>query len=91
MPLSLTETKSLCHIAYDGRRGERYRFHGGQIWTVTNHWATSITGFKAVLLSGEGKAVLTFAGTDSLIDAVVDLAQVGGQTPAHYDQALVVA
>lgn len=91
MPLSLGETKGCCYVAYDGERGNRYRFPDGIVWSVTGHWATAITGFKAALLSGNSQTVLAFAGTDSLMDVVVDIAQVGGMLPPQYMQALMLA
>lgn len=90
MPLTVGEAKGCCHVAYDGRANERYRFPGGDVWSVIDHWATSITGFKAVLLGSNTNRVLAFAGTDSLMDAAVDLLQVGGQTPPQYHQALAL-
>ncbi len=91
MALTLGETKGCCHVAYDGERGEQYRFPGGAVWSVSSHWATQITGFKAALLRGEGKVVLAFAGTDSLIDVAVDILQVVGGIPPQYPQALLLA
>lgn len=91
MPLSLGETKGCCHVAYDGVNGDRYRFPDGNVWSVTSHWATAITGFKAALLSGNDKTVLAFAGTNSLMDVVVDIAQVGGMLPPQYVQAVMLA
>lgn len=91
MALSLEVTKGCCHVAYDGVAGESYRFPGGDVWTVSRHWWSSITGFKAALLSSGSKSVLSFAGTDSIIDAVVDIAQVLGDVPPQYHQALLLA
>ncbi|HLA96214.1 MAG TPA: hypothetical protein VK612_10870, partial [Pyrinomonadaceae bacterium] len=67
MPLSLGETKGCCHVAYDGETGDSYRFPGGDTWSVTDDWSTSLTGFKATLITSDSKIVLAFAGTDSLI------------------------
>lgn len=91
MPLSLGETKGCCHVAYDGVRNDRYRFPDGNVWSVAEHWATSITGFKAALLSGNDKTVLAFAGTNSLMDVIVDIAQVAGLLPPQYMQAVMLA
>ena len=41
--------------------------------------------------SGSDVFVLAFAGTDSIVDVVVDLAQVGGGTPPQYVQAITLA
>jgi hypothetical protein len=90
MPLTVGEAKGCCHVAYDGVSNERYRFPAGDIWSVVDHWATSITGFKAVLLRSDRHLVLSFAGTDSIMDALVDLAQVGGSVPPQYPQALAL-
>ena len=90
MPLTVGEAKGCSHVAYDGVSSERYRFPSGEVWSVVDHWATSVTGFKAVLLRSDSKLVLSFAGTDSLLDAVVDLAQVGGSVPPQYHQALIL-
>jgi hypothetical protein len=91
MALNISDTKGCCHVAYDGLRGERYRFASGVIWTVSEHWATRISGFKAVLLVGDSKSVLAFAGTDSLMDVAVDVSQVVGGLPPQYPQALGLA
>lgn len=92
--LSLAETKGCCHVAYDGVAGERYSFPGGAVWSVIQHWASSITGFKAVSMapdSGSDIFVIAFAGTDSLLDAVVDIVQATGGVPPQYPQALLLA
>lgn len=91
MPLTLEETKSCCFIAYDGRRGERYKFSSGSIWEVTQHWATRVSGFKAALISSDSKVVLAFAGTDSLLDVAVDIIQVLGGVPHQYSQAIALS
>lgn len=91
MALNISDTKGCCHVAYDGLRNQRYRFASGVIWTVSEHWATRISGFKAALLVGDGKRVLAFAGTDSLMDVAVDISQVGGGLPPQYPQALALA
>lgn len=91
MALNLGDTKGCCHVAYDGVAGESYRFPGGEVWTVSQHWWSNITGFKAVLVSSSSRSVLAFAGTDSLIDVAVDIAQVLGDIPPQYYQALILA
>lgn len=91
MPLTLAETKGCCFVAYDGETGESYRFPGGDTWSVTQHWATRITGFKAALISSANKTVLAFAGTDSLLDVAVDIIQVAGGLPPQYPQAMILA
>ena len=91
MALNLGDTKGCCHVAYDGAAGESYRFPGGDVWTVSRHWWSNITGFKAVLVSSSSRSVLAFAGTDSLIDVAVDIAQVLGDIPPQYYQALILA
>ncbi len=53
-------------------------------------WHSSITGFKAILIAGNGKIVLSFAGTDSLLDVAVDIAQVLGGVPPQYSQSLLI-
>lgn len=91
MPLTLGETKGCCYVAYDGEQDEQYRFPDGKTWSVTQHWATRMTGFKAALITSENKVVLAFAGTDSLLDVAVDIIQAIGGVPAQYTQALVLA
>jgi hypothetical protein len=93
--LTLAETKSCCFVAYDGITGDRFSFSGGAVWRVVQHWATSITGFKAATMvpesGGNDAFVLAFAGTDSLMDVAVDIAQVGGGMPPQYMQAILLA
>ena len=92
--LDVGTTKGVCEIAYDGVRGERYRFSDGSVWRIRDHRATTLSGFKGIVTSQEGSSapiVLAFAGTDSLLDVMVDAAQVMGQIPAQYIQALVWA
>lgn len=91
MALDFAETKGSCHVAYDGVAGESYRFPDGSVWSVARHWATAVTGFKAVLLNSPSDTVLAFAGTDSLIDVLVDISQVLGDLPPQYLQALNLA
>jgi hypothetical protein len=94
MPLTLGETKGCCFVAYDGVAGENYRFPSGDTWSVLQDWATRLTGFKAALMAPSSRSdiqVLAFAGTDSLIDVAVDIAQALGGTPAQYSQALILA
>lgn len=95
--LTFAETKSCCIIAYDAKKGERYRFPDGSTWTVLKHWATSLSGFKAILVTRDRanartlrRAVLAFAGTNSIRDGIADAAQVVGILPAQYVQALVL-
>lgn len=96
--LTFAETKSCCIIAYDGKKGDRYRFPDGSSWTVIKHWATSLSGFKAALLTCDRqnartlrRAVLAFAGTDSIRDGIADAVQVVGILPAQYLQARILA
>lgn len=94
MPLTIGETKGCCHVAYDGVTGENYRFPDGVTWSVNDHWATRMTGFKAALMAPQGRdnmAVLAFAGTDSILDVAVDIAQLLGGLPPQYLQALILA
>lgn len=88
--LDLGTTKGVCEIAYDGVRGERYRFYDGSIWSIREH-RSSLTGFKGIVVVKEAgsQVVLAFAGTDSLLDVAADLAQFAGQLPTQYIQALV--
>ncbi len=88
--LTFGETKGTCEIAYDGVKGDSYRFPDGATWTISDSFRTRITGFKAVLAQGNGKKVLSFAGTDSLVDVAVDIAQVLGGLPTQYRQALLL-
>lgn len=88
--LTFAETKSTCFLAYDATVGESYRFPDGSTWSVSNSWHSTITGFKAILTQGNGKTVLSFAGTDSLLDVAVDICQVLGGIPAQYSQSLVI-
>ena len=86
--LTFGEAKGACHIAYEGVAGDSYTFPDGSTWSVTESHSSWISGFKAVLASGNGKTVLAFAGTDSLLDAAVDISQALGGLPAQYRQAL---
>ena len=89
--LTLAETKGVCSIAYDGVKGERYQFPDKTIWKVAEHWATSMSGFKAIIIMPENRSdvyVMAFAGTDSLLDVGVDLNQLTGGLPTQYTQAI---
>ena len=88
--LSFAETKGVCEVAYDGEVGESYRFHDGNTWHVSQTVSNWLSGFKAAVISGNGKTVLSFAGTDSLVDVAVDIAQVAGGMPAQYREALLI-
>jgi hypothetical protein len=92
--LNFDDTKGTCHLAYDASSGESYRFADGTVWNVVDSWATRMTGFKAILIqpddAAKGVTVLSFAGTDSLLDVAVDIAQVCGEIPAQYHQALIL-
>ncbi|REJ75434.1 MAG: DUF2974 domain-containing protein [Acidobacteria bacterium] len=91
--LDIGTTKGVCEIAYNGVRGERYRFPDGSTWSISEHRGDWTTGFKGIITSreGGGKKVLAFAGTDSLLDVMVDAAQVAGQLPPQYVQAIAWA
>ncbi len=96
--LTFAETKACCYLAYDGKKGEKYRFPDGSMWTILKHWATTLSGFKAILIVQDRavprtlkRSVLAFAGTDSIRDGIVDAAQVFGVLPAQYIQALLLA
>jgi hypothetical protein len=92
--LNFAETKGTCHLAYDALKGERYIFPDQTVWTVLDHRASRRSGFKAILIQPIDKAknitVLSFAGTDSLLDVVVDIDQATGGLPAQYTQALAL-
>jgi len=91
--LSFEETKGACHLAYDGERGQSFNFPGGKVWNIADAFATRLTGFKAILMvcSDAEFSVLSFAGTDSLLDVAVDLAQiVSPGPPLQYHQALML-
>ena len=90
--LNFADTKGTCFAAYDAVKDDRYSFSDGVIWKVLDAVATWSTGFKAILIQPEGGAkdvtVLAFAGTDSILDALVDLKQATGGMPTQYRQAL---
>lgn len=89
--LTLAETKSVCNIAYDGISGQKYKFPDNSIWTVAQHWATTSTGFKGIIILPDNRSdvyVMAFAGTDSLLDVGVDLDQLTGGLPTQYVQAI---
>lgn len=88
--LSFAETKGVCEVAYDGSRGETYRFPDGNNWNISRTESNWMSGFKAILISGNGKTVLAFAGTDSMVDVAVDIAQVFGGLPTQYQEALLL-
>ena len=90
--LSFEETKGACHLAYDGEEGESYNFIGGKVWTISSAIATRMTGFKAIVLtcSESDFTILSFAGTDSLLDVAVDIAQITSEVPLQYHQALLL-
>lgn len=93
--LNFDDTKSTCYLAYDGVAGESYRFSDGTTWNIIKAWVTHITGFKAILMQPSGGTknvtVLSFAGTDSVMDVAVDIVQAIGGMPPQYPQALFVA
>lgn len=89
--ITFAETKSTCYLAYDGAAGESYRFPDGTAWSISTTWHSNITGFKAILIQGNGKVVLSFAGTDSLVDVAADISQVLGGVPPQYPQSLLIA
>jgi hypothetical protein len=84
--VTFAETKSTCYPAYDGAAGESYRFPDGSTWSISTTWHSHLTGFKTILVQGNEKAVLSFAGTDSLVDVAVDISQVLGGVPPQYPQ-----
>lgn len=88
--LTFEETKGTCEVAYDGEEGDAYRFPDGSTWSVDDTVSNWMSGFKAALITGNGKAVLAFAGTDSLVDVAADIAQVLGVTPSQYREALLI-
>ena len=90
--LSFEETKGACHLAYDGEEGESYNFVGGKVWTISRAIATRMTGFKAIVMtcSESDFTILAFAGTDSLLDVAVDIAQITSEVPLQYHQALLL-
>ncbi|QQS39648.1 MAG: DUF2974 domain-containing protein [Acidobacteriota bacterium] len=87
--LTFAETKGVCELAYDGERNESYRFPDGTSWSIRDTESSWMSGFKAIFIQGNGKSVLAFAGTDSLLDVAVDIAQVAGDVPSQYREALL--
>lgn len=92
--LNFADTKGTCHLAYEAVEGERYSFPDGIVWNVLKSTATRFTGFKAIVIQPRDGAkdvtVLAFAGTDSILDGLVDLAQATGGLPTQYQQALAM-
>jgi hypothetical protein len=92
--LNFADTKGTCHLAYDALKGEKYSFIDGIVWNVLESTSTWYSGFKAIVIEPQGGAkdatVLAFAGTDSLLDVVVDLKQALGGMPTQYSQALTL-
>ncbi len=88
--LTFGEAKGVCEVAYDGERGDSYRFPDGSTWSVSRAVSNWMSGFKCVVISGNEKTVLAFAGTDSLVDVAVDIAQAIGGTPSQYREALLI-
>lgn len=90
--LNFADTKGTCHLAYEAVKGEHYSFSDRVVWVVLDSLATWSTGFKAILIQPRDNAkdvtVLAFAGTDSILDGLVDLNQATGGMPAQYHQAL---
>jgi hypothetical protein len=88
--LTFAEAKGTCEVAYDGERGDSFRFPDGSTWSILNAVSDWMSGFKAVVASGNGKTVLAFAGTDSLVDVAADIAQAFGGIPSQYREALLL-
>jgi len=85
--LAFEDTKSCCYLAYDARKGQKYRFWDGSTWDVVDTWITHINGFKAIFLRRRGnmsRSVLSVAGTDSPVNEASDLQQLLAQTPSQY-------
>lgn len=92
--LNFADTKGTCHLAYDAVKGEKYSFPDRIVWNVLDHRANRGTGFKAILIQPRDRVkkvtVLSFAGTDSLLDVLIDIDQATGGLPAQYLQALAL-
>lgn len=92
--LSFEDTKGTCDLAYKATTGERYTFSDGIVWKVLDSVAYWSSGFKSIIIQPENGAknvtVLAFAGTDSILDVLVDLKQAVGGMPIQYHQALRV-
>ncbi|HUF05723.1 MAG TPA: Mbeg1-like protein [Aridibacter sp.] len=88
--LSFAETKSVCEVAYHGELNESFRFPDGNVWRISRTESNWMSGFKAAVIQGNGKTVLAFAGTDSLVDVAADIAQVFGGVPSQYREALLL-
>jgi hypothetical protein len=92
--LDVGTTKGVCELAYEGEENERYTFPDGSTWQINDaqsHWST---GFKGIEIAPQGRndlVVLAFAGTDSLLDVIVDLSQATGGLPPQYVQAIIWA
>ena len=90
--LNFADTKGTCHLAYDAVKGEHYSFPDRVVWVVLDSVGTWTTGFKAILIqprdAGKNVTVLSFAGTDSILDGLVDVDQATGGMPGQYHQAL---
>ncbi|MDH3528785.1 MAG: hypothetical protein OEQ28_04410 [Acidobacteriota bacterium] len=89
--MDVGQTKGVSEIAYDGVEDERYRFPDNSVWGIREHRANRFSGFKGIIAAPEDNdelVVLAFAGTDSPLDAVVDLAQATGGLPPQYNEAL---
>lgn len=61
--LDYEDVQGLCWLAYKsgGTKGH-YQFSNGSQWEITE--VKEVGGFRAVLVTGKGKTILSFAGTD---------------------------
>jgi hypothetical protein len=89
--LDYDEVQGLCWLPYKGSGIKGlYKFSNGSQWEVTDVFEKG--GFRAVLVKGKGKTILSFAGSDMEIeDWLNNFAQgLGGWSP-YYDHALNLA
>lgn len=91
--LDYEDVQGLCWLPYEGcgKKDELYEFSNGSQWKVTE--VIEAGGFRAVLVKGKGRTVLSFSGTnlESIEDWINNIMQgIDGISP-YYARALNVA
>lgn len=93
--LKFSETKGASDLAYSAKKGETYKFPGGEKWTVADVKDDQKTGFRAIALKSndpnDKRVIVAYAGTRDGKDWKANIGQGLGLPTKQYNEAVQFA
>lgn len=93
--LKFSETKGASALAYAAKKGEIYKFPGGEKWQVVDVKDDQKTGFRAIALkpldANDKRVIVAYAGTRDAKDWKANIGQGLGLPTKQYNEAVQFA